>query len=142
MVKFEKIFKKSRNHYLKGHVLRAKLYRVFMKLFYQCDILPSTDISESAYFCHNAFGVVINPNSVIQGGVILQHSVTIGELDTHDAPVIEENVYIGARAIILGNVTIGKNSKIGAGAVVLTDAPPNCTAVGVPARIIKQGESC
>lgn len=59
-------------------------------------------------------------------------------MDSHDAPVIEEDVYIGARAIILGNITIGKNSKIGAGAVVLTDVPPNCTAVGVPAKIIKQ----
>ncbi|HIR89371.1 MAG TPA: hypothetical protein IAC96_10500 [Candidatus Fimimorpha faecalis] len=68
----------------------------------------------------------------------MQHSVTIGKLDTHDAPVIEENVFIGARAVILGNITIGKNSKIGAGAVVLTDVPPNCTAVGVPAKIIKR----
>lgn len=74
------------------------------------------------------------------GGGVIQHSVTIGELDTHDAPVIEENVYIGARAMILGDITIGKNSKIGAGAIVLTDVPPNCTAVGVPARIIKQEE--
>ncbi len=40
--------------------------------------------------------------------------------------------------MILGNITIGKNSKIGAGAVVLTDVPPNCTAVGVPAKIIKR----
>lgn len=40
--------------------------------------------------------------------------------------------------MILGNVTVGRNSKIGAGAVVLTDVPPNCTAVGVPAKIIKQ----
>ena len=74
------------------------------------------------------------------GGGVIQHSVTIGELDTHDAPGIEENVYIGARAMILGDITIGKNSKIGAGAIVLTDVPPNCTAVGVPARIIKQEE--
>ena len=40
--------------------------------------------------------------------------------------------------MILGKITIGKNSKIGAGAVVLTDVPPNCTAVGVPAKIIKR----
>lgn len=73
------------------------------------------------------------------GGVI-QHCATIGELDTHEAPVIEEGVYIGARAIILGNITIGRNSKIGAGAVVLMDVPPNCTAVGVPARIVRQEE--
>lgn len=139
MLKFEKVFRRGRKHYLKGHTIRSKIYRTFIKLIYQCDIPLSADISESTYFCHNAFGVVINPNSKIMGGVI-QHSVTIGELDTHDAPVIEENVYIGARAMILGKITIGKNSKIGAGAVVLTDVPPNCTAVGVPARIVKQEE--
>lgn len=111
-----------------------------MKLIYQCDISPSTEISDTTYFCHNAFGVVINPNSIIRGGVI-QHCVTIGELDSHDAPVIEEDVYIGARAMILGNITIGKNSKIGAGAVVLNNIPPNCTAVGVPAKIVKQGKT-
>lgn len=52
--------------------------------------------------------------------------------------MIEENVFIGARAMILGNITVGKNSKIGAGAVVNTDVPPNCTAVGVPAKIKNQ----
>lgn len=93
-----------------------------MKLYYQCDILPETDISETTYFCHNAFGVVINPNAIIEGTVI-QHGVTIGELDSHEAPIIKENVYIGARA------------------VVLNDIPPNCTAVGIPARIIRRGES-
>ena len=72
------------------------------------------------------------------GGGVIQHCVTIGELNTHDAPVIEENVFIGARAMILGNITVGKNSKIGAGAVVNTDVPPNCTAVGVPAKIKNQ----
>lgn len=47
------------------------------------------------------------------------------------------NVFIGAKAIILGDITIGENAKIGAGAVVLTDVPANCTAVGVPAQIIQ-----
>lgn len=136
MIKFEKFFYRARSHYLKGHCKRARFYSLLMRLIYQCDIPPSTDISENVYFCHNTFGVVINPNAKI-GGVI-QHCVTIGELDTHDAPVIEENVYIGARAIVLGNIIIGKNSKIGAGAVVLTDVPPNCTVVGIPARIIKR----
>ena len=138
MIKFEKVFQKARKHYLKGHRIRTRIYRILIKTIYQCDILPSTDISENVYFCHNAFGVVINPNSIIRGGGVIQHSVTIGELNMHDAPVIEENVDIGARAMVLGNITIGKNSKIGAGAVVLTDVPPNCTAVGVPAKIIEQ----
>lgn len=139
-MRFEKVFLKARNHYLKGHAIRAKAYKIFLKLYCQCEILPSTDISDSVYFCHNAFGVVINPNAVIKKGVVIQHCVTIGELNTHEAPIIEENVFIGARAIILGNITIGKNSKIGAGAVVLTDIPPNSTVVGMPAKIIKRGE--
>lgn len=61
----------------------------------------------------------------------------IGELDgSHASPIIEKGVFIGAKAIILGPVTIGKNSKIGAGAVVLCDVPAGCTAVGKPARVI------
>lgn len=136
MIKFKTIFQRARKHYLKGHKKIAELYSAFIKIFYQCDIPLSTDIAENVYFCHNAFGVVINPNAKIRGGII-QHCVTIGELDTHEAPLIEEGVYIGARAIILGNITIGRNSKIGAGAVVLTDVPLNCTAVGVPARIVR-----
>lgn len=57
----------------------------------------------------------------------------------HKAPIIMKNVFIGAKATILGDITIGENAKIGAGAVVLTNIPANCTAVGVPAQII-QGE--
>lgn len=137
-MKFEKIFYKGRMHYLKGHKIRAKLYRIFCKVSFQCDIPFQADISETVYFCHNAFGVVINPHAQIMGGVI-QNGVLIGELDeSHAAPVIEEDVFIGAKAIILGSVTIGKGARIGAGAVVLQDIPAGCTAVGNPARIIKR----
>lgn len=68
MIKFEKLFHRGRKHYLYGHTLRSKIYRILIKLIYQCDIPLSTDISENTYFCHNAFGVVINPNSKIMGG--------------------------------------------------------------------------
>lgn len=95
-------------------------------------------IDRSVWFCHRGFGIVINKNTIIRGGVFIQHSVTIGEIDeTHKAPYIDENVYIGARAVILGDIKIGKNAKIGAGAVVLQDVPENCTAVGVPAKILE-----
>lgn len=61
----------------------------------------------------------------------------IGEIDdSHRAPVIEQGAFIGAKAMILGPVVVGKNSKIGAGSVVLRDVPDGCTAVGNPARII------
>ncbi|MCD7824765.1 MAG: hypothetical protein LUH14_02170 [Clostridiaceae bacterium] len=57
------------------------------------------------------------------------------------SPYNGKNVFIGAKATILGNVNIGDNAKIGAGAVVLCDVPEGCTAVGVPARIIDKVEN-
>lgn len=64
--------------------------------------------------------------------------VTITEGDDKTSATIGDNCYIGAGAKILGNVKIGDNVKIGANAVVVTDIPSNCTAVGVPARIIRK----
>jgi maltose O-acetyltransferase len=52
--------------------------------------------------------------------------------------VIEDNVWLGARVIVLGGVTIGEGSCIGAGSVVNTDVPPRSLAVGVPARVIRR----
>ena len=75
------------------------------------------------------------------GGVKIQYGVLIGELDdSHVSPVIESGVFIGAKAILLGPIRIGKNAKIGAGAVVLSDVPAGCTAVGNPAHIIDKQE--
>lgn len=63
----------------------------------------------------------------------------IGERDeNHKSPLICENVFIGAKAIILGDITIGENSKIGAGAVVTKDVPADSTVVGNPGIILKK----
>lgn len=106
-----------------------------IRWYYHCDIPYSVDVS-GAYFCHKVFGVVINPRARLGEGVVIQHWVTIGEIG--DAtPVIGDKVYIGAKSTIIGGVTIGNKLKIGAGAVVITDIPEVCTAVGVPAKIIK-----
>lgn len=140
-IKFGSVFRKGREHYQKGHNLRRKAYSAFCKLCFHCDIPLQTDIADSTYFCHNAFGVVINPNSKICGGGVIQNGVLIGEIDdSHASPVIEEGVFIGAKAIILGPVKVGNNAKIGTGAVVLQDVPAGCTAVGNPARIIRRQE--
>lgn len=66
--------------------------------------------------------------------------MTIGsrdDLKIEKAPKIGKNCYIGAKATIIGDITIGDNCKIGAGAVVISDVPSGCTAVGVPAKVIK-----
>ena len=68
--------------------------------------------------------------------------VTIGGTTNENGPIaaiIGDNCFLGAGCKILGEVKIGNNVKIGANAVVLDDIPDNCTAVGIPARIVKRG---
>jgi serine O-acetyltransferase len=81
-------------------------------------------------------GVVIN--SAVQGGrnIFIEHQVTIGA-EKQQAPILGDNVFIGAGAKILGSVCIGSNVKIGANAVVTKDVPAGATVVGIPARVIK-----
>ena len=106
-----------------------------IRWYYHCDIPYSLDVS-GCYFCHKGFGVVINPRTILGRNIVIQHSVTLGEIG--DAtPIIGNHVYIGAKSTIIGKVTIGDNAKIGAGAVVITDVPEGCTAVGIPAKIIR-----
>lgn len=105
-----------------------------IRWYYHCDI-PRQATIDGVYFCHKGFGTVIHPKAVIGQGTIIQHRVTIGEIN-EGVPYIGEKCYIGAGAIIIGNITIGNNSKIGAGAVVVSNIPANSTAVGIPAKVI------
>lgn len=134
MTAFQKLLIKGRKHQTAGHRVRAKFIKKFMNIWYQCDIPLEADIDDSVYFCHAGFGVVINPNVRIGKNTILQHRVTIGELSSGGVPTIGNNCFIGAGAIILGDITIGDNSKVGAGAVVMKDVKENSTVVGVPAH--------
>ena len=82
-------------------------------------------------------GTVLDYRCIIGNNVRIDQHVTIGiRWDEGAAPIIGNNVRIGAGAKVLGNIRVGDNARIGANAVVLTDVPENATAVGVPARII------
>ena len=73
--------------------------------------------------------------------VTLYQGVTLGGTGKEQGkrhPTLEDNVMVSAGAKILGSFTIGENSKIGAGSVVLGPVPPNCTVVGIPGRIVKK----
>lgn len=77
---------------------------------------------------------------MIGDNVTLYQGVTLGGTGKEKGkrhPTLEDNVMVSAGAKILGSFTIGENSKIGAGSVVLEEVPPNCTVVGVPGRIVK-----
>ena len=88
----------------------------------------------------HATGLVIGETSRVGNGTSILHGVTLGGTGTELGdrhPKIGENVTISANVSILGNINIGDNVKIGAGSLVLEDLPMGCTAVGVPAKIIK-----
>ena len=104
------------------------------------EIHPAVQIGKRFFIDHGT-GVVIGETAVIGDNVTIYQGVTLGGTgkDTGKRhPTIGNNVMIGAGAKVLGPLTIGDNSKIASGAVVLNDIPPNSTAVGVPARVVKR----
>ena len=85
--------------------------------------------------------MIIGETTIIGDNVTLYQGVTLGGTGKETGkrhPTLCDNVMVSAGAKILGSFTIGENSKIGAGSVVLEEVPPNCTVVGVPGRIVKR----
>jgi len=117
--------------------MMAKLMYHYLRAIYSNDIPYNAGV-EGVYFCHRGLGTVINAGARIGHGTIIQHRVTIGEMDgSHKCPIIGKDCFIGAGAMVLGDITVGNNVKVGAGALVIKDVPDNCTVVGVPAKVIK-----
>ncbi len=104
------------------------------------EIHPGAQIGRRFFIDHGT-GVVIGETAVIGDDVILYQGVTLGGTGKDHGkrhPTIGNNVLIGAGAKVLGPFTIGDNSNVAAGSVVLKEIPPNSTAVGSPARVVKQ----
>lgn len=96
-------------------------------------------IGEGTVFPHDALGNVFHQEVKIGKNCKILHGVTMGGRAGHKGlPVIGDNVLIGVHAQILGNVKIGNNSVVGAGAIVTHDVPDNVVVVGNPARILKR----
>lgn len=93
-------------------------------------------LKEPLILPHGLSGIIIARNVEIGKHVAIYQHVTIAESDKWKKTIVDDNVIIGAGAVILNNPHIGKGAKIGANAVVLTDVPENATAVGCPARMI------
>jgi len=109
------------------------------------DIHPAATIGCRVFIDHGV-GVVIGETAVIGDDVVIYQQVTLGGVSTSRGkrhPTVENNVVIGAGAKVLGNITLGEYSKVGANSVVVKDLPARATAVGIPARIIKcENENC
>lgn len=104
------------------------------------EIHPGATIGKGLFIDHGT-GVVIGETAILGDNVTLFQGVTLGGNGKEKGkrhPTIGDNVMVSAGAKILGSFSIGENSKIGAGSVVLQEVPPNSTVVGVPGRIVKR----
>ena len=109
------------------------------------DIHPAATIGCRVFIDHGV-GVVIGETAVVGDDVFIYQQVTLGGVSTSKGkrhPTVENHVVIGAGAKVLGNITLGEYSKVGANSVVLKDLPARATAVGIPARVIKcENKNC
>ena len=104
------------------------------------EIHPGAKIGRGLFIDHG-MGVVIGETAEIGDNCLIYQGVTLGGTGKDKGkrhPTLGNNVMVGAGARILGPFTVGDNAKIAANAVVLEEVPPNCTAVGVPAHIVKR----
>ncbi|MEJ2527127.1 MAG: serine O-acetyltransferase [Sulfurovaceae bacterium] len=92
--------------------------------------------------CKKSVGIVIGETAQVEDDVLIYQQVTLGGVSLEKGkrhPTIKSGAILGAGAKILGNIVVGENAKIGANSVVVKNVPDNCTAIGVPARIIARG---
>jgi len=117
-----------------------RLISQMARFFTGIEIHPAAKIGKS-FFIDHGMGVVIGETTEIGDNVLIYQGVTLGGTGKDQGkrhPTICDNVTIGAGAKVLGSMTIGENSNIGAGSVVIDEVPSNSTVVGVPGRIVRQ----
>jgi serine O-acetyltransferase len=125
--------------YLKKHYFLARWMSQRTVRKTGIEIHPGATIGKGLFIDHGN-GVIIGETAIVGDNVTLYQGVTLGGTGKEKGkrhPTIEDNVMISAGAKILGSFTVGENSKIGAGSVVLCEVPPNSTVVGVPGRVVK-----
>ncbi|MDR3741883.1 MAG: serine O-acetyltransferase [Terracidiphilus sp.] len=131
-------------HRVSHQLWRAHLYLPARLLSQLARFLTGVDIHPAALlgrrlFIDHATGVVIGETAIVGSDVTIYQGVTLGGTGKQHGkrhPTVCDGVFIGNNANILGNITVGQNSRVGAGSVVLNDVPPNSTVVGVPAHIV------
>jgi len=128
------------NHWLWNHrvFLPARMLSQTARFLTGIEIHPAAKIGRRLFIDHGQ-GVVIGETAIVGDDVTLYQGVTLGGTGKEHGkrhPTLEDGVVVGSGAKILGNITVGKNCRIGAGSVVLRNVPENSTVVGVPGHII------
>ena len=136
-------------HAIWAHRVSHRLWKSGLKLFARwlsqivrgmtgIEIHPGATLGRKLFIDHG-MGVVIGETAEVGDHVTIYHGVTLGGTSVHKTkrhPTVENHVVIGAGAKVLGAITIGANSRIGANAVVIKSTPPNSVVVGVPGQVV------
>ena len=132
------------SHWLwkRGLKLFARWFSQIIRGLTGIEIHPGAKIGRKLFIDHG-MGVVVGETAEIGECVTIYHNVTLGGTSLEKSkrhPTIEDHVVIGAGAKVLGAITIGAHSRVGANAVVVKSAPPNSVVVGVPGQIVVRGQ--
>ncbi|MDO9108180.1 MAG: serine O-acetyltransferase [Coriobacteriia bacterium] len=128
------------DHWLWGHGRHgfSRWLSQVTRFYTGIEIHPGATIGRR-FFIDHGMGVVIGETAVIGDDVTLYQGVTLGGTGKERGkrhPTLEDCVVVGVGSAILGDITIGRGSRVGGGAVVVNDVPPNCTVVGIPGRVV------
>lgn len=129
------------SHFLWKHGLKllARMHSQFWRFWTQIEIHPGAEIAEGVFIDHGS-GLVIGETAIVEKGVMLYHGVTLGGTGKDVGkrhPTVREGALVSAHAQVIGPIEIGKKSKVGAAAVVVSDVPADVTVVGVPAKVVR-----
>lgn len=133
------VFRLSHWLWRHGAKLLAKLLSHAARILTGIDIHPGATIGRRLFIDHG-MGVVVGETCEIGNDVTLYQGVTLGGTSLKKEkrhPTVEDRVLVSSGAIVLGPVTLGANSRIGAGSVVIHSVPPNATVVGIPGRVVR-----
>ena len=124
--------------YTKGWVVLPRMIITFSRFLTGIDIHPGAKLGPGLFIDHG-MGLVIGETAELGSNVTLYQGVTLGGTGKETGkrhPTIGDNVVVSSGAKILGSFTVGANSKIGSGSVVLHEVPPNSVVVGIPGRVV------
>lgn len=133
-------YRVSHKLYLTEHYFSARAVSQIARFFTGIEIHPGATIGKRLFIDHGA-AVVIGETTEIGDDCMIYQGVTLGGTGKDMGkrhPTLGNNVMVGAGAKVLGPMKIGDNTKVAAGAVVLTEIPDNSTAVGIPAKVVRR----
>jgi serine O-acetyltransferase len=132
-------YRRANWFYKRGHFFIARFISQMSRKKTGIEIHPGATIGKNLFIDHGS-GVVIGETTVIGDNCTIYQGVTLGGTGKDSGkrhPTLGNNVMVGSGAKVLGPFKVGDNCKIAANSVVLSEVPPDCTAVGIPARVVK-----